>query len=116
MPFVPLWRMVLLCFDRGFQTDSLVYLFAYATIETQDSFFDIYLAGCVWNFCSILAGRGLVASVVAVLEFLTIRQYAFKNSMQFLCGAALTECTNSCLVYYDFSLFALEIMKSSTLS
>lgn len=62
MPFVPLWRMVLLCFDRGFQADSLVYLFAYAAIETQDSFFDIHLAGCIWNVCSILVGRGLVAS------------------------------------------------------
>ena len=67
MPFVPLWRMVLLRFDRGFQADSLVYLFAYAAIETQDSFFDIHLASCIWNFCSILVGRGLVASVVAVL-------------------------------------------------
>jgi hypothetical protein len=38
MPFVPLWRMVLLCFDRGFQADSLVYLFAYAAIEAQDFF------------------------------------------------------------------------------
>lgn len=36
MPFVPLWRMVQLRFDRGFQADSLVYLFAYAAIETQD--------------------------------------------------------------------------------
>lgn len=42
MPFVPLWRMVQLRFDRGFQADSLVYLFAYAAIETQDSFFDIH--------------------------------------------------------------------------
>ena len=75
MPFVPLWRMVLLCFDRGFQADSLVYLFAYAAIETQDFFFDIHLAGCIWNVCSILVGRGLVASVVAVLEFHTIRQF-----------------------------------------
>lgn len=75
MPFVPLWRMVLLCFDRGFQADSLVYLFAYAAIETQDSFFDIHLASCIWNFCSILVGRGLVASVVAALKFHTIRQF-----------------------------------------
>ena len=74
MPFVPLWRMVLLRFYRGFQADSLIYLFAYAAIETQDSFFDIHLAGCIWNVCSILVGRDLVASVVAVLEFHTIRQ------------------------------------------
>lgn len=74
MPFVPLWRMVQLRFDRGFQADSLVYLFAYAAIETQDSFFDIHLAGCIWNVSSFLVGRGLVASVVAALEFHTIRQ------------------------------------------
>ena len=74
MPFVPLWRMVLLCFDRGFQADSFVYLFAYAAIETQDSFFDIHLVCSIWNFCSILVGRGLVASVVAALEFHAIRQ------------------------------------------
>ena len=35
----------------------LVYLFAYAAIETQDSFFDIHLAGCIWNVCSILVGQ-----------------------------------------------------------